>query len=278
MNQKRGHRELILSAICIALGAATSFAAPAEQRSIVTQPAQTVNGARSAATADKTGIQWVRIPGGTYMMGEGAERHLVTIKAFEMAKTVVTNKQYRACVAAGACSSADNCGHPSIGDDRPQICVDFAQAQAYSKWAGARLPTEAEWEYAARSAGKDRKYAWGDKDATCDNAVISGGCGRKQTWPVCSRPSGNTAQGLCDMSGNAWQWVQDWYHPSFKGAPTDGSAWESPEGAKRVFRGGSWSSEPIDALTTARDRGDPALRICDLSFRPVRDIIGDDFK
>ena len=278
MNLKRCHRDLYLSAACLALGATFSAAAPVERRPVVMQSAQTAKSAGAGSAADKSGVEWLRIPGGTYMMGEGAQRHQVTVKAFEMAKTVVTNKQYKACVAAGACSAADTCGHPSVGDDRPQICVDWEQAKQFSAWVGGRLPTEAEWEYAARSAGKERKYPWGDEDASCANSVISGGCGRKATWPVCSKPSGNTEQGLCDMSGNTWQWVQDWYHPTYDGAPSNGAAWEAPAGTKKVFRGGSWSSNPTDALATSRDRGDPALRICDLSFRPIREVIGQDFK
>ncbi len=278
MNLKRGQCGLILSAVCVGLGAAVASAAPVEQRALVTQPVQTASGVKAVNAAEKSGVEWIRIPGGTFMMGEGAQRHKVTLKAYEMAKTVVTNKQYKACVAAGSCTVADTCGHPSAGDDRPQICVDFDQAQQFAKWVGGRLPTEAEWEYAARSAGKDRAYPWGDEAASCANAVVSGGCGRKATWPVCSKPSGNTEQGLCDMSGNTWQWVQDWYHPTYEGAPTNGSAFESPAGTKRVFRGGSWSSEANDARSTTRDRGDPALRICDLSFRPMREILADDLK
>jgi len=265
---------LILSMACLALAVSAS-AAPAEQRPAAIPAAPSASASRGV-TADKSGVQWVRIPGGAYMMGEGAQRHQVTVKAFDMAKTMVTNRQYRACVAAGACTAADTCGHPSIGDDKPQICVDFDQAQQFSKWVGGRLPTEAEWEYAARSAGKDRRYPWGDSAAMCANAVV--GCGAKATLPVCSRPSGNTEQGLCDMSGNAWQWVQDWYHPTYAGAPSDGSAWEAPVGTKRVFRGGSWSSGPSDSQATSRDRGDPALRICDLSFRPLREVSARDLK
>ncbi|MBI4678752.1 MAG: formylglycine-generating enzyme family protein [Elusimicrobia bacterium] len=208
---------------------------------------------------DEAGIQWVTIPGGTLMMGSGSGDegpvHRVTVKSFQMAKTEVTNKQYKACVDAGTCTSAHvsdgtcwmrndsqrlqgNLSASFPGDDQPVVCVDWNQAKAFSKWVGGRLPSEAEWEYAALSGGKDRKYPWGNEEPSCERAV-TGSCGRYETWPVCSKPAGNTEQGLCDMGGNVWEWTQDWYHGSYNGAPSDGSAWESPTGSDRVFRGGS---------------------------------------
>jgi formylglycine-generating enzyme required for sulfatase activity len=100
--------------------------------------------------------------------------------------------------------------------------------EPYVNWSsGYRLPTEAEWEYASRSGGLERKYAWGDEKATCARAVIDdggNGCGRDSTWPACSKTAGNTAQGLCDMIGNVMEWVQDCYHGDSYRAPADGSA------------------------------------------------------
>ena len=253
----------------------------------------------SAGGRGRAGIEWVTISGGEFKMGSGSgdgdERpvHRVRVGTFEMAKTEVTFAQYRECVEAGACTSA----HVSDGtcylgvktggveqgklpaslqrDNQPVVCIDWEQARSFSEWIGGRLPSEAEWEYAARSAGKDWKYPWGDAVATCKLAVMYGGgpnwgCGRDISWPVCSKTAGNTAQGLCDMAGNVWEWTQDWYHGSYDGAPSDGSAWESPAGSFRVFRGVSWFVVAGLLRAAIRGIGVPGLRYRLLGLRPVR--------
>jgi formylglycine-generating enzyme required for sulfatase activity len=232
---------------------------------------------KEAARSGKAGIQWVRIPGGNFMMssesGLSYEEpvHRVTVKSFRMAKTEVTNKQYRACVEAGACTPpGPDCGYYSFADDQPVVCVDWKQAGAFAAWVGGRLPTEAEWEYAARSAGKNWKYPWGNEDAACGKAVMNKGCGRNATWPVCSKTAGNTRQGLCDMAGNVWEWTQDGYHDSYDGAPANGGAWESPAGSYRVLRGGSWRNDAADLRASSRGRGDPGGSDVALGFRPAR--------
>jgi len=233
-----------------------------------------------------TGIEWVRIPGGSFNMGsedgdsDEMPVHIVMVPTFEMGKTQVTVDQYRACVDAGACTAPStsewcNWGQSDRGK-HPINCVDWDQAQAFASWAGARLPSEAEWEYAARSGGRDWKYPWGDEDATCERAVMNDGsgygCGRDSTWPVCSKLKGNTTHGLCDMAGNVWEWVQDWYHDSYNGAPTDGLAWESPTGSLRVSRGGSWSSRARHVRAAVRLSDVPRARSDYLGFRLARSV------
>jgi len=235
----------------------------------------------------KAGIEWMLIPGGSYMMGSGREDaderppHLVTVKSFEMAKTEVTNKQYRECVTDGACTppKTGRCSEKFLGDDQPVVCVNLAQAEAFSKWAGGRVPTEAEWQYAARSLGKEQRYPWGNEDATCDRVVMEDGfgdlhtgCGRDATWPVCSKPLGNTDQGLCDMAGNAWEFVEDSYHDSYVGAPSDGSAWVDPKAPYVVLCGGSWRNDPVYLQAGTRGNWQPDRQDDYHGFRPMRPV------
>jgi len=233
-----------------------------------------------SAAAESSGIEWVKIPGGIFAMGsprwpDARPVRQVAVKAFEIAKSPVTNKQYRACVEAGACSelSVKCATAPFTGDDQPVVCVDWSQAAAFSRWAGGRLPSEAEWEYAARGGGLKRAYPWGDAPATCERAVLSEhgyGCGRKTSWPVCSKPQGNTEQGLCDMAGEVYEWVEDSYHDSYENAPTDGGAWEDPDPKHRVVRGGSWSRKGDYLYSSLRGAAASGNANVTLGFRPAR--------
>ena len=232
------------------------------------------------------GTEWVRIEGGSFEMGSNTGRphekpvHTVQVPSFSISKTEVTVAQYRACVEAGACKTPKTDSWCNWGkDDRdthPVNCVIWHDAKAFAKWTGAHLPTEAEWEYAARSGGKKQAYPWGNEEATCDRAVIDddgydkgrdGGCGRDSTWPVCSKPKGNTAQGVCDMAGNVWEWVEDGYQRSYKDAPTDGSA--HPSGTLRVLRGGGCVSPAGFARSAYRSGHGPWDRSRSIGFRLV---------
>jgi len=241
-----------------------------------------------------TGLEWIDIPGGTFMMGspdgvgddDEHPQHQVTVPDFEMLKTEVTVAQYLDCVESDACSEplragdcgtwCNRCNWTVAGrDNNPVVCVNWYQAVDYCQFIGGRLPSEAEWEYAARSGGQDITYPWGDEDPTCDLAVLSGvapgpGCGLWHEWPVCSKPAGNTAQGLCDMAGNVWEFAQDWYHENYSNAPDNGSAWEDPPTNGRVIRGGAWDDNAYNSRASAREGANPGIGADPDGFRCAR--------
>ncbi len=230
------------------------------------------------STDGNSDLDWVSIAGGTFTMGSNGGYpqtqpvHSVTLSSFEITRTEVTSAQYEA--------SMDASEHPERDiylTNLPITCVTWNQAVDFCAWAGGRLPSEAEWEYAARGGGQDITYPWGDEEPTCEHVVIDGEecfCAG-YTMPVCSRPLGNTANNLCDMAGNVFEWVQDWWHDSYDGAPTDGSAWED-QGVERVIRGCSYEcniNDPISLRSTYRDARDaytPTSFGPDLGFRCVR--------
>ncbi|MBW2703723.1 MAG: formylglycine-generating enzyme family protein [Deltaproteobacteria bacterium] len=233
----------------------------------------------------QSALTWLSIPGGTFQMGSDAGDsrelpvHPVTVPSFEMSKTEVTVEQYQVCVEAGTCtlpndntaSSYCNRGYSDRGA-HPVNCVDWDQAVAFCTWAGGRLPSEAEWEYAARSGGQDITYPWGDETTTCEYAVMwegGLGCGEDRTWAVCSKTDGDTDQGLCDMAGNVGEWVQDWYHDDYTGAPDDGSAWED-SGSSRVKRGGGFNGVASGLRAAFRYFVVPSIRVYNLGFRCAR--------
>jgi len=192
-------------------------------------------------------IDWVAIPGGTFQMGAtdmGSEEqpvHEVTVPGFKISRTEVTVCQYQSCVTAGTCTAAHS---TQSGDNYPVVNVDWNQSKAFCVWAGGRLCSEAEWEYAARNGSAGNLYPWGDSAPTCDDAVYSDlavGCGYSVVASACSKPTGNDTWGVCDLAGNVEEWVEDDRHHSYTGAPTNGSAWvDSPRASLRVVRSGSY--------------------------------------
>jgi formylglycine-generating enzyme required for sulfatase activity len=240
---------------------------------------------RTSPPADA--VNWVALPGGEVRLGRDdgpsneAPAHPVTVAPFAIARTEVTVRQYRACVRAGACTPPDTagpgdprrCNWDVAGrDDHPVNCLDWQQARAFARWAGGRLPSEAEWEYAARGAA-GRAYPWGDDPPTCERAVMDDGhtgCGEDQTQPVCSRPAGATPEGLCDLAGNVWEWTEDAWRPDYANAPADAAPRPEPLDAPRVQRGGAWYVY-ADALgATRRAPAPPTARDDFRGLRPVR--------
>lgn len=245
-----------------------------------------VDGAAAPGRPEALGIEPVALPGGRFTVGdEGAE---ITVAPFSISKTEITAGQYAQCVAAGACAPATSAtctgGDPKKAD-HPINCVDWYEAMTFARWVGGRLPTEAEWAYAARSGGRAVKYPWGDAPPTQAHAIHDGPRGGHfRPEPVCSAPEGHTAQGLCDMAGNVREWTLDTYHPDHAGAPTDGGPWvEQPSGwparprawqadsevGGRVTRGGSWAASPSRLETRARQRDEADDRYQNIGFRVV---------
>ena len=200
----------------------------------------------------------------------------ITLPAFQIDRTEVTVSAYRRCVESGGCSTdglktpywlgeekptwaeACNWGKPGR-EGHPINCVDWYQTKAYCAWAGKRLPSDQEWEKAAR--GPDgRKYPWGSAEISCSYAVINderNGCGRDSTWPVGSKPSGASPYGALDMGGNVWEWTSSWY---------------SSKRESRSVRGGSLESTPEWGHARASNHGGrgPASRLDDVGFRCAR--------
>ena len=228
------------------------------------------------------------VPAGEFLMGSGGAdpdaqddekpAHTLYLDAFWIDRTEVTNAQYRKCVESGACSDTSECGDGDLSSDaRPVVCVDWYQAQAYCQWAGARLPSEAEWEKAARGAD-GRLFPWGD---TLDGSLVnfcdrncplpwkddSADDGCAYTAPVGSYPEGASPYGALDMAGNAWEWASDSYDDGYY-ARSPGSNPEGPEMVRwRVMRGGSWYDYAQDMRSTNRQRSFPGQRGTITGFR-----------
>jgi formylglycine-generating enzyme required for sulfatase activity len=231
------------------------------------------------------------LPGGQFQMGspedeperssDESPRHPVRLAPFAIGQTEATFAQYDAfCTATGRQPPDDNGWGRG---QRPVINVSWEDAVAYAVWlsketgAAYRLPTEAEWEYAAR-AGTTTPF-WTGRCITTDQANYDGNydyavCGtntgvyRQATVPVGSLPA--NPWGLHEVHGNVWEWVQDRYHDSYQGAPTDGRAWEAGGSSARVVRGGSWYGNSRGIRAAIRFDGDPELRSFNLGLRLAR--------
>jgi formylglycine-generating enzyme required for sulfatase activity len=194
---------------------------------------------------------------------------------FWIDKTEVTNAQYRACVEAGAGGESGACTAPQdtryyddpVYADYPVVFVDWPQARAYAEWAECSLPTEAQWEYAAR--GPDALvYPWGDTFAG-DNVVYAGNA--SGTAPVGSKPGGVSWVGALDLSGNAAEWVADWYAADTYASLDDGvvNPTGPADGSARVLRGGAFTYFQLLARAPARPGYNPDLRDNSWGFRVV---------
>lgn len=197
--------------------------------------------------------------------GDEQPAHVVTLGAFEIDRTEVTQAAYTACIIDGACTvpSCDwSCDQPEL----PAGCVMWAQANAFCNWAGKRLPTEAEWEKAARGDGGT--YPWGDDAPSCSRANMAG-C-HDGLQPVGSAPDGASPYGALDMAGNVVELVADWYDAGYylTSPATDP---KGPETGKRYSgRGGGFKSDSDFLRASKRDWYDPTDTAVSLGFRCAR--------
>jgi formylglycine-generating enzyme required for sulfatase activity len=228
-----------------------------------------------------TCVRMVRIPAGSFMMGQGAKdptaqpAHRVVLRSFALSQYPVTVADWNACRSEGACGPPPRMA--ATQDDTPIHNVSWDDTQVFITWLSRRaghayrLPAEAEWEYAAR-AGTTSRYWWGDQAGVA--LANCAGCGGAQD-PRAPLPVGtfhSNPFGLYGMLGGVAQWVQDCWYPNYGNAPGDGSARQSPSCMKRVLRGGSFRAGLDDIMPTARENYDAPVRYLANGFRVARDL------
>jgi formylglycine-generating enzyme required for sulfatase activity len=260
--------------------------------SVTVEPTQTATpsltatpelGVGSTQVSEIDGMKLVYVPSGEFEMGseDGTSDeepvHTVYLDGYWIDESEVTNAMYAACVADGDCEkpndsssvSRDSYYGNSGYDDYPVIYVNWVQADGYCAWGGRRLPTEAEWEKAAR--GTDgRTYPWGEGiDCSLANYDPADYC-VGDTNEAGSYPDGASPYGALDMAGNVWEWTADWYDEDYYSSSPSSNPAGPSSGYKRVVRGGSWVNDGWSVRSAFRFRSDPVNGSSYLGFRCAR--------
>jgi len=222
----------------------------------------------------------IEIPEGQFQMGNSERAkespvRRVSVNKFKLAETEVTWEQYQACVDTGPCpeKSDEDWGRGK----RPAIYISWETAQTYIKWLNKvtggnyRLPTESEWEYAAR-ASSEQNFYWGNEVG--ENKANCSGCGSQwdgiQTAPVKSFEPNSF--GIFDMHGNVWEWVEDCFHRSYESAPLTSEAWLGDNCKSRMLRGGSWNNGWDRMSSSSRHSNSVRMSTYNTGFRLAQDI------
>jgi formylglycine-generating enzyme len=248
--------------------------------------------AADSPLSGKDGAPMILIPSGSFPMGvppgdrDGGRdeypRHEVHLDDYYIDKYEVTNGRYKEFVKATGHRVPQNPKNPTRnlwqGDaiaesltDRPVVNVDWADANAYCKWAGKRLPTEAEWEKAAKG-NNDWRFPWGNVEPTAKHLNYNQKwIGEKTLMPVGSYEAGKSPYGVYDMAGNVWEWVNDWYDPKYYEKSPNTNPKGPETGTERVLRGSGWQNETPTVRIFTRVDSDPAVRNESTGFRCARD-------
>jgi formylglycine-generating enzyme required for sulfatase activity len=254
-------------------------------------------------------LSMVKIPGGTFTMGcvsgdrcgdDEKPAHRVTVNSYWMDEHLVTAREFEKCVSAGVCQAAATSGAEadrpfynwgkSDRADHPINGVDWNAANAYCSWQGKRLPTEAEYEFALRGGSEGNRYPWGNSETPPPGYGNYADESRHRhlphhfdyfhffrgyddgyvgTSPVCT--FARNSYGLCDISGNVWEWCADWYDKDYYRSSPSRNPKGPSLGEARVMRGGSWDSDPREDHASGRYHLKPTDRCCRFGFRCVRD-------
>lgn len=224
----------------------------------------------------KDGATMVYVAPGEFTMGaddafqnEKPAHKVKLTRGYWVYKTEVTNAQYGKFLAANPKQPKPKYwSDPRFkAPDQPVVGVSWTDADAYCKWAGVRLPTEAEWEFAARGTDA-RKYPWGNEMPDANRCASAQDETTGKPAPAGKLATGASPCGALDMAGNVWEWCGDWYGASYPSTPAENPTGPK-EGMERIIRGGSWFQPAFFLRTTYRNRATPDTRTSELGFRPA---------
>ncbi|MBC8505814.1 MAG: formylglycine-generating enzyme family protein [Chloroflexi bacterium] len=269
--------------IILALTAFSNFSPPNDSH----EPPVTIE--------DEFGVAMGLVPAGPFEMGSDSgvfielPIHTVTLNDYYIDQFEISNAQYAECLDVGICQpTTDTTAFASSYSrrlyygseeyaDYPVIYANWYEAQEYCEWRGARLPTEAEWEKAARGGLEGKLYPWGDDAPVCEAGATNGAkfddndaCNNTDTAQVGNySPNG---YGLYDMAGNVWEWVSDWYDEEYYADSPDSNPSGPEEGSYPVIRGGSWGSSAEHLRVSDRRFNDPLSGSLNIGFRCAKSV------